>query len=67
MKIAEMQYLSVQDEVRVFLFCRSKALIIIVSQFTATNSKLWADGKAENGSGMETGHGKWKRELETEI
>ena len=56
-----------QDEVRVYLFCHSKALIIMISEFTATNSKLWADGKAENGSGMETGHRKWKRELETEI
>ena len=28
---------------------------------------VWAYGKAENGSGMETGNGKWKWKLKTEM
>ena len=36
-------------------------------QFVYMLACKWAYGKAGNGSGMETGNGKWKWKLETEI
>ena len=65
-----MQYVSARMRCENFssvIVSQESSLVITVSEFIATNSKLWAYGKAENGSGMETGHGKWKWELEMNI